>query len=164
MSKHQPLISDEELLSILDCVAESGNQTMCDEFIYCDKMLPLPYNIAYDICVPIYNPDGIGKCTENEELYHSADDREKINTCIESMVNPEELDAILTNIGDEKAYKGAELNAHIAVSGYKNEDQRKMQVEDFLLGNQLFLFNEANSPPTFEHRGAKGWQSSRVQN
>ncbi|GBN16303.1 hypothetical protein AVEN_76298-1 [Araneus ventricosus] len=32
-----------------------------------------------------------------------------------------------------------------------------MQVEDFLLGHQLFLLNETKSPPTFEHRGTKGW-------
>ncbi|GBN66058.1 hypothetical protein AVEN_88723-1 [Araneus ventricosus] len=47
----------------------------------------------------------------------------------------QELDANLRNIGDEKALKGADLNAHRRVWGYRNEDQRGMQVEDFLLGH-----------------------------
>ncbi|GBM24615.1 hypothetical protein AVEN_157870-1 [Araneus ventricosus] len=57
----------------------------------------------------------------------------------------QELDTILTNIGDEKALIGADVNAHRRVSGYKNEEHRG--IED--LGHQLFLLNETNSPLNF---------------
>ncbi|GBM57022.1 hypothetical protein AVEN_85494-1 [Araneus ventricosus] len=66
-----------------------------------------------------------------------------------------ELDAILTNIVDEKALIGAHKKAHSRAWGYRNEDQRRMKV-DYLLDHQLFLLSETNSPPTFEHRRGKG--------
>ncbi|GBO26579.1 hypothetical protein AVEN_79199-1 [Araneus ventricosus] len=61
-------------------------------------------------------------------------------------------DALLTNIGDENAHLGVDLNHHSRVWRYRNEDHRRMQVEDFLTGRQFFLLNETKSPPTFEHR------------
>ncbi|KAF8794834.1 hypothetical protein HNY73_002758 [Argiope bruennichi] len=86
-------------MSILNCTATSGDQALCNEFLYCDGLLPLPYNKAYNDCVAFYNPNGIGCCTENEELYHSAEYRELINNCIERQVNVEELtDSELTEV------------------------------------------------------------------
>ncbi|GBM96125.1 hypothetical protein AVEN_153252-1 [Araneus ventricosus] len=38
-----------------------------------------------------------------------------------------ELDAILTNIGDEKSLIGADYNAYSRIRGYKNEDPRGTQ-------------------------------------
>ncbi|GIX73552.1 uncharacterized protein CDAR_467891 [Caerostris darwini] len=89
--QHEPPISREEFLSVLDCAAESGDPVLCDNFLYCDNMLPFPYHVAYNECVPIYNPKGIGECTNGQQLYHSAEDRRKINDCIVSMVDSQEL-------------------------------------------------------------------------
>ncbi|GBO38903.1 hypothetical protein AVEN_253326-1 [Araneus ventricosus] len=69
----------------------------------------------------------------------------------------QELHSILTDLGDERVLICADLNAHSRIWGYANEDTRGAQVEDFLLAQQLYLLNETNSPPTFEHRGRKGW-------
>ncbi|GBM95925.1 hypothetical protein AVEN_85277-1 [Araneus ventricosus] len=69
----------------------------------------------------------------------------------------QELHSILTDLGDERVLICADLNAHSRIWGYANEDTRGAQVEDFLLAQQLFLLNETNSPPSFEHRGRKGW-------
>ncbi|GBM91478.1 Putative protein in type-1 retrotransposable element R1DM [Araneus ventricosus] len=69
----------------------------------------------------------------------------------------QELHSILTDLGDERVLICADLNAHSRIWGYANEDTRGAQVEDFLLAQQLYLLNETNSPPTFEHCGRKGW-------
>ncbi|GBM88158.1 RNA-directed DNA polymerase from mobile element jockey [Araneus ventricosus] len=69
----------------------------------------------------------------------------------------QELHSILTDLGDERVLICADLNAHCRIWGYANEDTRGAQVEDFLLAHQLYLLNETNSPPTFEHCGRKGW-------
>ncbi|GBL94762.1 hypothetical protein AVEN_244745-1 [Araneus ventricosus] len=69
----------------------------------------------------------------------------------------QELHSILTDLGDERVLICADLNAHSRIWGYANEDTRGAQVEDFLLAQQLYLLNETNSPPTFEHRDRKGW-------
>ncbi|GFT34970.1 hypothetical protein TNCV_786821 [Trichonephila clavipes] len=47
---------------------------------------------GYDNCTAILFPDGIGECTESQELHHSADDRKKLNDCILSMVTEELTD------------------------------------------------------------------------
>ncbi|GBN90249.1 hypothetical protein AVEN_121463-1 [Araneus ventricosus] len=69
----------------------------------------------------------------------------------------QELHSTLTDLGDERVLICADLNAHSRIWGYANEDTRGAQVEDFLLAQQLYLLNETNSSPTFQHRGRKGW-------
>ncbi|GBL79201.1 hypothetical protein AVEN_44729-1 [Araneus ventricosus] len=70
----------------------------------------------------------------------------------------QELDSILTELGDERVLICADLNAHSRIWGYTNEDTREAQMEDFLLTHQLYFLKETNSPPTFEHCGRKGRQ------
>ncbi|GBN25229.1 putative RNA-directed DNA polymerase from transposon X-element [Araneus ventricosus] len=76
---------------------------------------------------------------------------------INIMETLQDLHSILTDLGDESVLICTDLNAHSRIWGYTNEDTRGAQVEDFLLVQQLYLLNETNSPPTFEHRGRKRW-------
>ncbi|KAF8786050.1 hypothetical protein HNY73_009947 [Argiope bruennichi] len=68
-----------------------------------------------------------------------------------------EIDQIIDELKEEKIIIGADWNAHNRLRGYSNEDTRGSQVEDFLLAKDLFLQNDANSLPTFEHNSSKGW-------
>ncbi|GFT63860.1 uncharacterized protein NPIL_203751 [Nephila pilipes] len=90
-AQHQPYMSDAEFLSVLNCAATSGNQALCDQFLYCDGMLPQPYREAYDFCTRIITPNGIGRCTQYEQLYYSEENRENINHCIERRVDRAQL-------------------------------------------------------------------------
>ncbi|GBO06866.1 hypothetical protein AVEN_74087-1 [Araneus ventricosus] len=67
----------------------------------------------------------------------------------------QELDCILTNLGDGRFLIYPDLNAYSRAWGYDNEDTRGAQVEDFLLAQQFCLLNETNSPHKFEHCGRK---------
>ncbi|KAF8794923.1 uncharacterized protein LOC129957011 [Argiope bruennichi] len=73
---------NEEFLKILNCIASSGNQTFCDEFLVCNNELAKPFLEAYEECVKKYLPNGIGHCDENNQLYYSAGIRRLINRCV----------------------------------------------------------------------------------
>ncbi|GBM69801.1 hypothetical protein AVEN_113722-1 [Araneus ventricosus] len=69
----------------------------------------------------------------------------------------QELESILTDLDDQNVLICADLNAHSSVCRYAKEYKRRAHVEDFLLEQQLYLLNETNSQPTFEHCCRKGW-------
>ncbi|KAF8794919.1 hypothetical protein HNY73_002833 [Argiope bruennichi] len=59
----------KEVLRILNCVSKSGDQQLCDGILTCNVKLAKPYKDAYNDCVKIFLPNGIGHCDENSELY-----------------------------------------------------------------------------------------------
>ncbi|XP_055924646.1 uncharacterized protein LOC129956733 [Argiope bruennichi] len=69
----------------------------------------------------------------------------------------QEIEQLITNLNEESIIIGADWNAHNRLWGYPNEDTKVSLVEDFLLTKELFLLNDANSPPTFEHNFSKDW-------
>ncbi|CAL1263334.1 unnamed protein product [Larinioides sclopetarius] len=77
---------NEEVVSILNCVAESGDQKECDEILQCNNKLAQPYQDAYNKCVSSFLPHGIGKCDKNSELYYSEAIRREIYDCIQTKV------------------------------------------------------------------------------
>ncbi|CAL1263333.1 unnamed protein product [Larinioides sclopetarius] len=83
LAKEDP---NKEVLSILNCVAKSGDQKECDEILHCNDKLALPYQDAYNECVSSCLPNGIGKCDKNSELYYSEAIRRKIYDCIQTKV------------------------------------------------------------------------------
>ncbi|GFY52325.1 hypothetical protein TNIN_282061 [Trichonephila inaurata madagascariensis] len=74
---------NEEFLTIVNCVSESGDQDLCDDLLDCIDLEAKPFKDGYDNCTAILFPDGIGECTESQELHHSADDRKQ--DCIEDL-------------------------------------------------------------------------------
>ncbi|KAF8794922.1 hypothetical protein HNY73_002836 [Argiope bruennichi] len=62
---------NEEFISSLQCVASSGNQELCNQFLHCNAMMKQKYLDAYDVCLKEILPSGPRKCSENEHLYES---------------------------------------------------------------------------------------------
>ncbi|GFT17231.1 hypothetical protein NPIL_611561 [Nephila pilipes] len=80
---------DNDVLSVLNCIAESGDQALCDGFLDCKKYFPQSYADADVKCEEQNSPDGPGNCNK-DEFFGGADSRDEINQCIEDSV-PEEL-------------------------------------------------------------------------
>ncbi|GBM00195.1 hypothetical protein AVEN_176429-1 [Araneus ventricosus] len=74
----------------------------------------------------------------------------------------QDLETLVNNIGAEMAVLGADLNAYSKIWGYKDENIRSSQVEDFIADNHLFLLNDKNSAPTFETNNRKDWPDLSV--
>ncbi|GBM97105.1 hypothetical protein AVEN_183414-1 [Araneus ventricosus] len=83
LAKEDP---NKEVVTILNCVAKSGDQKECDEILHCNDKLAQPYQDAYNECVKLYLPNGIGSCDENSELYYSEEIRRQIYGCIQYKV------------------------------------------------------------------------------
>ncbi|GIX73557.1 hypothetical protein CDAR_467911 [Caerostris darwini] len=77
--------------SILECVSKSGNQDICDQFLFCAQIKAAPYLEAYYKCVNEFLPRGIGKCSAKEELYYNREMRTKLLNCVKYSHDFEEL-------------------------------------------------------------------------
>ncbi|KAF8794921.1 hypothetical protein HNY73_002835 [Argiope bruennichi] len=82
---------NEELLQVINCVSKSGDQQLCDQFLECNDKMAEPFLTAYNECIRVILPNGIGSCDENTELYYSERNRRLINRCIYCKVAGKEL-------------------------------------------------------------------------
>ncbi|GFR09283.1 uncharacterized protein TNCT_295291 [Trichonephila clavata] len=83
----QPFPS-KQFLRHLNCIAESGLQPYCDEFLSCNNLLPQAYFDAYETCRAEISTGGDGRCSDDEQLYFSRENRSKIHYCILDNVGP----------------------------------------------------------------------------
>ncbi|GBM97100.1 hypothetical protein AVEN_183411-1 [Araneus ventricosus] len=82
---------NEEIIQILNCVSKSGDQQLCDQFLECNNQLADPYLNAYNECISVILPNGIGSCGENSELYYAERIRRQINRCMQCKVAGKEF-------------------------------------------------------------------------
>ncbi|GIY06863.1 uncharacterized protein CEXT_434721 [Caerostris extrusa] len=75
-------MSKDELIEIVNCIAQSKNQKMCDRFKACDMMMPEQVRMAQVKCEQTITPNQKGQCNENERLYPSSDIISQIFDCI----------------------------------------------------------------------------------
>ncbi|GFR22178.1 hypothetical protein TNCT_331841 [Trichonephila clavata] len=67
----------------INCITESGSQSLCDELLECSSYAMAEQVMdTYNKCVAELFPDGIGKCTENEQLYFSKGNRSDLYDCV----------------------------------------------------------------------------------
>ncbi|GFY52329.1 hypothetical protein TNIN_282101 [Trichonephila inaurata madagascariensis] len=92
--------SENDFLSIINCVATSGNEDMCQDFLDCSYYFAQPFANAEDICTQALTPEGPGKCTEDQELYRNEETRKAINECITSLVTEELTDDQKEEMGE----------------------------------------------------------------
>ncbi|CAL1263330.1 unnamed protein product [Larinioides sclopetarius] len=64
----------------------SHDQQLCDQLLDCNNQLADPYLKAYNECIKVMLPNGIGSCDENSELYYSEGIRRQINRCMQCKV------------------------------------------------------------------------------
>ncbi|GFS99644.1 hypothetical protein NPIL_84301 [Nephila pilipes] len=72
-----------EFLAIRTCISQSGNQTLCDQFLECGYELPTPVAVADVTCIYTIHPRGPGNCSSHEELYGDTETRAKITACVD---------------------------------------------------------------------------------
>ncbi|GFT85949.1 hypothetical protein NPIL_269861, partial [Nephila pilipes] len=72
--------TDAEKYDMFTCVAKSGDQKLCDDFIKCLYQLPKPIDEAAKNCTAKI-PDG-KTCTKEKELFNSEKDRKQLLECI----------------------------------------------------------------------------------
>ncbi|GFT61470.1 hypothetical protein NPIL_622391 [Nephila pilipes] len=82
-------------MSVSNCVAKSANQPLCDEFVGCYVYLPQPHRGLILQCLKLI-PGGLGRCTKDQELLQSEENRKKLFECV-GMQAPVELTAIQTS-------------------------------------------------------------------
>ncbi|GBM97381.1 hypothetical protein AVEN_105093-1, partial [Araneus ventricosus] len=83
--------ANEKFVNNLDCISESGNQDLCDQFLkQCNSQLPEKILKAYYDCLADLKSD-VNKCSYNEQLYYSPEDRRQLNNCIFSQVDGSQL-------------------------------------------------------------------------
>ncbi|GBN93210.1 hypothetical protein AVEN_72388-1 [Araneus ventricosus] len=68
----------------------------------------------------------------------------------------EELTDLTTNISGEECLIGGDFNAHSQRWGYRDEDSRGKQLQEFIAGKHIFFLNSSDSPSTFEHNNRQG--------
>ncbi|GBN08416.1 hypothetical protein AVEN_84242-1 [Araneus ventricosus] len=68
----------------------------------------------------------------------------------------DELTDLTTNINGEEYLIGGDFNAHSQRWGYRDEDSRGKQLQEFIAEKHIFLLNSSDSPPTFEHNNRQG--------
>ncbi|GFU50608.1 hypothetical protein NPIL_585941, partial [Nephila pilipes] len=110
-----------EFLKKINCIAESGFQPYCDLFILCNNLLSKPYLDAYDRCVEEICPNGIGKCSEDEELYNSRENRTAIHYCIMDEVEKEGSDK--EEIGLNQFLDCLDILSSICLGDVENENK-----------------------------------------
>ncbi|GBN95176.1 hypothetical protein AVEN_172366-1 [Araneus ventricosus] len=69
----------------------------------------------------------------------------------------EELTDLTTNINGEEYLIGGYFNAQCQRWGYRDEDLRGKQLQEFIAEKHIFLLNSSDSPPTFKHNNRQGW-------
>ncbi|GFQ91613.1 hypothetical protein TNCT_605721 [Trichonephila clavata] len=79
-------------LSIINCVATSADEDLCQEFLNCSQYFAKPFADAENTCTQALTPEGPGKCTEDEQLYRDEETRKEINECVTSLVTEELTD------------------------------------------------------------------------
>ncbi|GBM16327.1 hypothetical protein AVEN_194064-2-1, partial [Araneus ventricosus] len=60
----------------------------------------------------------------------------------------EELTDLATNINGEEYLIGGDFNAHSQRWGYRDEDSRGKQLQEFIAEKHIFLLNSSDPPPT----------------
>ncbi|GBL73788.1 hypothetical protein AVEN_230762-1 [Araneus ventricosus] len=69
----------------------------------------------------------------------------------------EEQTDLTTDINGEEYLIGGDFNAHSQRWGYRDEDSRGKQLQEFIAEKHIFLLNSSDSPPTYEHNNRQGW-------
>ncbi|GBM30684.1 hypothetical protein AVEN_259556-1 [Araneus ventricosus] len=68
-----------------------------------------------------------------------------------------ELDEALSKLQDENVIIGADMNAHCVRWGYRTNNNRGYQVENFMAEKNLQLLNSPGAEPTFQCHNEEGW-------
>ncbi|GBO18475.1 hypothetical protein AVEN_264963-1, partial [Araneus ventricosus] len=69
----------------------------------------------------------------------------------------EELTDLTTNISGEEYLTGGVFNSYSQRWGYRDEDSRGKQLQEFIAEKHIFLINSSDYPPTFEYNNRQGW-------
>ncbi|GFY52328.1 hypothetical protein TNIN_282091 [Trichonephila inaurata madagascariensis] len=78
--------ANDIFLSIINCVAQSEDQVLCDDFLECNTKLAQPFVVADANCTETFTPEGPGKCTKGQELYRNEATRLILNECVMSLI------------------------------------------------------------------------------
>ncbi|GBM64052.1 hypothetical protein AVEN_251671-1 [Araneus ventricosus] len=73
--------SNEEFLEQWNCISESGDEHLCNEFQDCNTLIPQCYFLPYSYCVRNIVPNGPGHCSKTEQAYGSEKQRLEVNKC-----------------------------------------------------------------------------------
>ncbi|GBM66589.1 hypothetical protein AVEN_73205-1 [Araneus ventricosus] len=76
-------------------------------------------------------------------------------TTLEEMIK--ELDEALSKLQDENVIIGDDINADCVCWGYRTNNNRGYQVENFIAQKNLQLLNSSGAEPTFQRHNAEGW-------
>ncbi|GBL80653.1 hypothetical protein AVEN_225313-1 [Araneus ventricosus] len=74
---------------------------------------------------------------------------------LEEMIK--ELEEALSKLQDENVIIGADINAHCVRWGYRTNNNRGYQMENFIVEKNLQLLNSPGAEPTFQHYNAEDW-------
>ncbi|GFT90415.1 uncharacterized protein NPIL_342641 [Nephila pilipes] len=86
------------------CVGSSGDQKQCDKLLACAKKLPQPLADTFQKCVKDTYPNGLGKCTDSQNLFGTSDDVQKYEACIINNI-PQKSDLNSDELKQFKVYK-----------------------------------------------------------
>ncbi|GBL87892.1 hypothetical protein AVEN_192065-1 [Araneus ventricosus] len=74
---------------------------------------------------------------------------------LEEMIK--ELDEALSKLQDENIIIWADMNAHCVCWGYRTNNNKGYQVENFIAEKNFQLLNSTGAEPTFQRHNAEGW-------
>ncbi|KAF8794924.1 hypothetical protein HNY73_002838 [Argiope bruennichi] len=72
---------NDKFLTEAQCISSAGDQEMCNAYLDLVSILPEKHLKPYYDCMNKILPNGIGKCSETEELYGSKEKLEELNAC-----------------------------------------------------------------------------------
>ncbi|GFS58595.1 hypothetical protein NPIL_377611 [Nephila pilipes] len=99
--------SQKKLYAVLTCVAKSGDQALCDEFLKCLNELPKSVNGAVNECMDKI-PDG-KTCSKDKELFNSEKDRNQVLKCIKDQLRTKLSPLLVMKLSKtKKCFKGVD--------------------------------------------------------
>ncbi|GBM64064.1 hypothetical protein AVEN_251679-1 [Araneus ventricosus] len=73
--------SREEVFKQWNCISESGDEHLCNEFQDCFTLAPKCYLLPYSYCMRNILPNGPGHCSKTEQAYGSEKQRIEVANC-----------------------------------------------------------------------------------
>ncbi|GFU40284.1 hypothetical protein NPIL_416741 [Nephila pilipes] len=112
-----PPPTQEDTSDVFSCIAKSGDQQLCDEFLKCFDTLPKKYRIIVNECMDKI-PDG-KTCSQDKELFNSEKDRMQFLISVRDRIPGEITAEELNELGKVQACFKAVADKCVKMKGSK---------------------------------------------